>query len=71
MKRIFLLSVFGLLVFIYPGLAQDCTFFYPMEKGTLIELKHYNQKAKLQGSTRQEIITLFPDLLGNIAGDLL
>jgi len=56
MKRIFLLSVFGLLVFIYPGLAQDCTFFYPMEKGTLIELKHYNQKAKLQGSTRQEII---------------
>ncbi len=56
MKRILLLSVFGLLVLIYQGAAQDCTFFYPIEEGTLIELKHYDQKAKLSGSTRQEII---------------
>jgi hypothetical protein len=56
MKKILPLSILSLLVFVCTGLAQDCTFFYPMEKGTLIELKHYNQKAKLLGSTRQEIV---------------
>jgi hypothetical protein len=56
MKRILLLSVFSLLVFVYTGLAQDCTYFYPMEEGTLIELRHYDKKAKVSGTTRQEII---------------
>jgi hypothetical protein len=56
MKRILLLSVFSLLVFVYTGLAQDCTYFYPMEEGTLIELRHYDKKAKISGTTRQEII---------------
>jgi hypothetical protein len=56
MKKTILLSALSLLVFNFKGLAQDCTFFYPVEKGTLIELKHYNQKDKLSGTTRQEII---------------
>ena len=56
MKRILLLSVFSLLVFVYTGLAQDCTYFYPMEEGTLIELRHYDKKAKISGTTRQEIV---------------
>lgn len=55
MKKILLLSVFSLLVFVYTGLAQDCTYFYPMEEGTLIELRHYDKKAKVSGTTRQEI----------------
>jgi hypothetical protein len=53
MKRIVLLSVFSLHVFVYTGLAQDCTYFYPMEEGTLIELRHYDKKAKVSGTTRQ------------------
>ena len=56
MKKILSLITLGLLVFVFPGLAQDCTFFYPLEEGTLIELKHYDQKSKLSGSTRQEIV---------------
>lgn len=56
MKRILLLTVFSLLLFVYTGLAQDCTYFYPMEEGTLIELRHYDKKAKVSGTTRQEII---------------
>ena len=56
MKRTLLLTVFSLLVFVYTGMAQECTYFYPMEEGTLIELRHYNKKAKVSGTTRQEII---------------
>jgi len=56
MKRTLLLTVFSLLVFVYTGLAQDCTYFYPMEEGTLIELRHFDKKAKVSGTTRQEII---------------
>lgn len=55
MKRILLLTVFSLLLFVYTGFAQDCTYFYPMEEGTLIELRHYDKKAKVSGTTRQEI----------------
>lgn len=56
MKRILLLSIFSLLVFVFTGMAQECTYFYPMEKGTLIELRHYDKKSKVSGTTRQEII---------------
>ena len=56
MNRTLLLTVFSLLVFVYTGLAQDCTYFYPMEEGTLIELRHYDKKAKVSGTTRQQII---------------
>ena len=56
MKRTLLLTLFSLLVFVYTGLAQDCTYFYPMEEGTLIELRHFDKKAKVSGTTRQEII---------------
>jgi hypothetical protein len=56
MKKILLLSVFSLLAFVYNGSAQDCTYFYPMEEGTLIELRHYDNKGKVSGTTRQEII---------------
>ena len=55
MKKILFTSVFALLVFVSGGLAQDCTYFYPMEKGTLIELRHYDKKSKVSGTTRQEI----------------
>ncbi len=54
MKKILLISVLILLVFEYTGLAQDCTYFFPMEEGTLIELRHYDKKAKVSGTTRQE-----------------
>lgn len=56
MKRNFLLTATALLIPLLPGLAQDCTFFYPMEEGTIIELKHYDNKDKVNGTTRQEII---------------
>ena len=56
MKKTLLITVFSLLVFVYTGLAQDCTYFYPMEEGTLIELRHFDKKAKVSGTTRQEII---------------
>lgn len=56
MKKILLPSVFSLLVFVHTGSAQDCTYFYPMEEGTLIELRHYDNKGKVSGTTRQEII---------------
>jgi hypothetical protein len=56
MKKTLSLAVLSLLVFVFTGYAQDCTFFYPMEKGTLIEMKHYDQKARLSGTTRQEIV---------------
>ncbi len=56
MKRNLILTAISLMVFIFPGSGQDCTFFYPMEEGTLIELRHYDKKAKISGTTRQEII---------------
>jgi hypothetical protein len=55
MKKTFSLSVVILLVFAFNGFAQDCTYFYPMEEGTLIELRHYDKKAKVSGTTRQLI----------------
>ena len=56
MKKILLLSVFSLFIFVFTGLTQDCTYFYPMEEGTLIELRHYDKRSKVSGTTRQEII---------------
>jgi hypothetical protein len=56
MKKILFLSVISLLLFVFSGLAQDCTYFYPMEEGTLIELRHYDKKGKVAGTTRQEIV---------------
>jgi hypothetical protein len=56
MKKNIALVALSLLVFVGTGSAQDCTFFYPMEEGTVMELKHYDKKAKLSGSTRQEIL---------------
>jgi len=56
MKRLYLLVGVALLLLVQPLIAQDCTFFFPMEEGTIIELKHYDKKGKVTGSTRQEII---------------
>lgn len=55
MKKNLLLTAISLLILVHPGIAQDCTFFYPMEEGTIIEFEHYDKKAKLSGTTRQEI----------------
>jgi len=56
MKRLYLLVGVALLLLVQPLIAQDCTFFFPMEEGTIIELKHYDKKGKVTGTTRQEII---------------
>jgi len=56
MTRNLLLTASGILLLAHPGLTQDCTFFYPMEKGTIIELQHFDKKAKPAGSTIQEIM---------------
>ena len=37
--------------------AQDCTLFFPAEEGTVMESEHFDQKGKLTGSTRQEILS--------------
>ena len=56
MKRFFLLTAIIILAPVCTVMAQDCTFFYPMDKGTVMELKHYDKKARVSGTTRQEII---------------
>jgi len=56
MKRFYLLAGVAFLLLVQPLIAQDCTFFFPMEEGTIIELNHYNKKGKITGTTRQEII---------------
>lgn len=56
MKKLLLLTSFATLLFVSPLQAQECTYFYPMERGTVIELQHYNKKSKEAGTTRQEII---------------
>ena len=56
MKKSFLLAAFIILVLAVPLKAQECTYFYPMEKGTVIEMKHYDKKSKSAGTTRQEVI---------------
>jgi len=56
MKKTFLLAAFIIFVLAVPLKAQECTYFYPMEKGTIIEMKHYDKKSKATGTTRQEVI---------------
>jgi hypothetical protein len=56
MKKKLLFDVLGILLMTCPGWSQDCTFFYPVEKGTVVELQNFDSKGKPAGSTRQEII---------------
>ncbi len=56
MKKLLLLFALFTLLIISPLKAQDCTYFYPMEKGTVVVLKHYDKKAKSSGTTRQEVV---------------
>jgi hypothetical protein len=56
MKRKIILGSAGILLLAGAGWAQNCTFFYPVEKGTIIELQHFDNKARLSGTTRQEIM---------------
>jgi len=56
MKKTLWLVALTILMMVCPLKAQECTYFYPMEKGTVIELKHYDKKAKTTGTTRQEVI---------------
>jgi len=39
-------------------MAQDCVFYYPDVKGAKIELTHYNDKDKITGISRQEIVNI-------------
>ena len=36
--------------------AQDCKFYFPTEKGTLLEMANYDKKGKVTGYTSQKII---------------
>ncbi len=36
--------------------AQDCTFYFPVKKGTTTEMKSYNGKDKLTGSVKSKVI---------------
>lgn len=36
--------------------AQDCTFYFPVKKGTITEVKNYNGKDKLTGSVKSKVI---------------
>ena len=46
MKNSILLATFTILLLVCPVKAQECTYFYPMEEGTVIELRHYDKKSK-------------------------
>jgi hypothetical protein len=56
MRKTAIILAAGLLIQVFPSSAQDCTYFYPMEEGTIIEMKHYDKKSKPSGMTRQEIM---------------
>ncbi|HEX2934256.1 MAG TPA: hypothetical protein VHO72_02790 [Bacteroidales bacterium] len=36
--------------------AQDCTFYFPVKKGTITEVKSYNGKDKLTGSSKSKVL---------------
>ena len=56
MKKNYVLSLLGILFMTGQGWGQDCTFFYPIDKGTVVELQNFDAKGKPAGSTRQEIV---------------
>ncbi len=56
MTRNLIVTVFGLLIFTLPGISQECTAYFPMEKGSVTEYEHFDKKAKLSGTSRQEVI---------------
>lgn len=55
MKSIFLSFVFTGLFFY--AKSQDCTFYCPVKEGTVMEVKHFNAKDKLQGTDKQTILS--------------
>jgi len=46
----------GLLIFGLSLQAQDCTFYFPTKKGTSLELKTYNAKDKVTGTSKSNIV---------------
>ena len=57
MKRVLYLSLIILCITYTATRAQDCTLFFPADKGTIIESEHFDSKGKLTGSTMQEVIS--------------
>lgn len=56
MKKLSLLTILTILVMSPSVQSQECTYFYPMEKGNKIEMRHYDKKGKVAGTTIQEVI---------------
>ena len=54
MKR--LLLFFAVASFIAPLSGQDCKAYIPQKEGTILEMKTYNKKDKLNGISTQEIV---------------
>jgi hypothetical protein len=53
MKKIVFVAVCS--VFLLVSRAQDCTYYFPSKKGAVIEMKSYNGKDKLTGSSKTEV----------------
>lgn len=56
MKNKLFLLVAVMLSFVSVISAQDCTFYFPVKKGTITEVKNYNGKDKLTGSVKSKVI---------------
>lgn len=56
MKKLLLPGILISLFMVRIGFAQECTYFYPMEEGTKIEMRHYDKKSKVSGTTIQEVV---------------
>ena len=56
MKKIFFFSL--LIMLSASAFAQSCEGLFPMKKGTIIETQSFNPKGKLQGTSRQTILSV-------------
>jgi len=59
MKNIVL--IFSLLLISMSLISQDCKMYFPAEEGTVMEIKDYNAKDKLQSSSIQKINSVIED----------
>ena len=56
-KKVIVFSLFLIAVLFSVKLpAQDCKFYFPTEKGTMLEMANYDKKGKVTGYTSQKII---------------
>ena len=52
MKKIVSLTSAAMLLMAFTVNAQDCTYYFPVKKGSTTEMKSYNEKDKLTGSSK-------------------